>query len=194
MSGTQTIRAAIRATMLTIPEITLVHEYERYADRRGALSDYYQPADAHGIDGWFIRRTGTQVTEISNNSIAQYHRWQITGYRSFEDQAASELAFDAVLDDLIQAFVIDETLSGVVEGIVVDGAAGLQLDSSGPVMFGGVLCHQAIFSLITCATHDPGQIATDAFSTANTEWDMSGRAASLPDAEDSIRTQTGVPS
>ena len=188
MSSSQLIRAAIRATMLKLPAITQVHAYERYADRRGDLSDLYQPADARGIDGWFIRRTGTQLIEISSNSIAAHHRWQITGYRSFEDQAASELAFDAVLDDLMGLFISHETLGGVVESIINDGAAGLQLDSSAPVMFGGVLCHQAIFSLITRTTHDPGLMATDAFRTAVSVWDMSGRAASPADAKDTINT------
>ena len=80
-------------------------------------------------------------------------RWLIRGFASLVDAQATELAFDRLLDDMAAtvraATVLYDAQGDALGHTVTDDGAGLQLDESGPVMFAGVLCHGATFSLTT---------------------------------------------
>lgn len=145
------IRDAIVATMRTVADIGVVQPYERYAHAMQQLKAVYLSEDHGQLRGWFVRRE--QVIEtgrILPRSIERV-RWRIQGVMALDDAHASELVFDGLIDALRDAFRADDTLGGTVNQCAMpDGSeAGLQLVSSGPVMFADVLCHGARCSLLT---------------------------------------------
>lgn len=163
MSSLVEIRAAIVARLESVEGIGRVHDYERYAENMKKLKDLYLvpavPADPEAdppvlaqkayLQGFFVRRISTSVSAPALNSKTVRHRWRIRGYRALDDDGSSELAFDAVLEDIRAAFAADVTLGGVVDTTHVGPEAGLQLEESAPLIFADVLCHGARFSLIT---------------------------------------------
>jgi hypothetical protein len=151
MSSLAVVRAAIVAKALTVPGIGIVHDRERYAQMTDRLKALY--AQDGIINGWYLRRISTQETSGAIGRWETIHRWRLRGFRSFVDDAGSELAFDEVIEAMRDAFRDDETLGGAVITTVVgagDSAiAGLQVDEAGSVMFAGVLCHAATLTLYT---------------------------------------------
>ena len=146
----ETIRAAIVAKIEGVAGIGTVHPYERYAVAQEAFRQLYLTGT--DVDGWFVRRVQTIERSRAIGRYMEDHRWAIRGFRSLVDAAASELAFDATIEAMRDAFRADETLSGAVDSILVGELAGLQVDDSGPVMFAGVLCHAAHLTLWTRST------------------------------------------
>lgn len=145
-----TIRSAIVAKIETVAGIGLVHRYERYAVQQEAMRQLYLTGG--NVDGWFVRRVETVERSRAIGRYIEDHRWAIRGFRSLVDADASELAFDATIEDMRDAFRADETLGGAIDSTLVDDLAGLQVDDSGPVMFAGVLCHAASLTLWTRST------------------------------------------
>lgn len=144
------IRSAIVLKMNGIANIGQVHDYERFAKREAdfkALFEWAGPPKQ--IRGWIVRRiTKTERSEALGR-VAVTNEWQIRGYMSFDDASASEKTFDDLVEAIADAFRADENLDGVVDSIVVDEVAAIQLEDSGPVMFAGVLAHSARLRLLT---------------------------------------------
>lgn len=150
MSAAADIRAAIVATMQTVPAIGVVQDRERYAKDMPGLKAMYQ-ASGLGLRGWFVRRIGIVETDRVQPRSVEYLRWRIQGVMAFDDANASELVFDGLIEQLRDAFRANDTLGGLVAQCALAGGkeAGLQLDDAGPVSFAGVVCHGARCSLIT---------------------------------------------
>lgn len=147
-----TVRAAIKATLQSVTDIGVVHDYERYSHDLAKLKTLYYSAPHSQLRGWFIRRVKTAETGILPPRYLEQVTWQIRGVMALDDAGASELVFDELLDAIRDAFRADRTLGGTVTKIgrlQPNAERGLQLDDSGPVLFGGVLCHGARFSLLT---------------------------------------------
>lgn len=142
------IRDAIVAKMNGIAGIGRVHGFERYAKREADFVALFKSTDK--VLGWIVRRVATrEISRIVGRSIVT-HRWQIRGYMSLDDATQSEVAFDTLIEAVRDAFRADETLGGLIDDTVADGdVAGVQVDDSGPVFFGGVLCHGARLTLNT---------------------------------------------
>ncbi|WP_316978047.1 hypothetical protein [Shumkonia mesophila] len=148
MANVDEIRAAIKAKLESVPGIGLVHSYERYAHDQKAFRTLFETSGK--VLGWLIRRVATRETSRTIGRHDVTHRWQIRGYMSLDDAAASEIAFDDLVEAGRDAFRADETLGGVVDDTVGDGdSIGLQVEDSGPVMFAGVLCHSVRLGLTT---------------------------------------------
>lgn len=146
------IRSAIVAKIQTVPDVGIVHDYERYLKDLAKLRELFEtPGPGGGIlRGWLVRRVGTREVSTSIGRNHVINRWQIRGYMALSDKEASEKAFDLIIEQIRDAFRADENLGGVIDSIVMtDGVAGIQVDDSGPVMFGSVLCHGARLSLNT---------------------------------------------
>jgi len=150
MSTAAQIRAAIVATMRTVPGIGVVQDRERYAKDMPSLKAMYQ-ASGKGLLGWFVRRQQIVETDRIQPRSVEYLRWRIQGVMAFDDASASELVFDDLIEQLRAAFRANDTLSGTVAQCALAGGkeAGLQLDDAGPVSFAGVVCHGARLSLVT---------------------------------------------
>jgi hypothetical protein len=116
----------------------------------------YWSADLNALRGWFVRRPMTTETGNVQGRTVELIRWQIRGFSALDDAAASELAFDDLLESVRNAFAQDETLGGTVDQCTVPDEPGagqlescIQIDDAGPVMFAGVLCHACRLGLNT---------------------------------------------
>lgn len=141
------IRTAIVTRLEAVAGIGVVQPYERYAKDLARLRELYVYQSQ--VRGWFVRRAGWRETAQAGELRTVDTRWQIRGYLSLDDDGASELAFDALVHLIHEAFRADDTLGGIVDSLWTDQAAGVQGDDLGPVMFAGVLCHGARLSLTT---------------------------------------------
>lgn len=140
----EAIRAAIVARLRSVPGIGQVYDYERYAADQAAFRAVY--ARAGKLLGWHVRRVGRHE-QVDFNLVDT--DWEIRGYMAMDDAAASELAFDALLDAIFDAWRADPTLGDKVFWPKDDGAMVPDLADSGPAMFAGVLCHACRLRLTT---------------------------------------------
>lgn len=149
---TAPIRNAIVAKLNTVANIGRVHAYERYANQMADLSTLYAWDIGGGqkqIRGWFVRRVGIRESKPSESLFREDISWQIRGYMALSDAAASELAFDDLIDAIRTAFRADDTLGGAVDTCWIHEEAGIQMDDAGPVLFANLLCHSARLILKT---------------------------------------------
>jgi len=150
---TETIRAAIVATLNTVPDIGVVHDRERYAGEMNKQRALYVRDGK--LNGWFVSRRSqrNEPRGVGNNRRLVATQWELRGYRALYDDESSEIAHDAVIDGIVDAFRADPELGGTVIDQLSDpydeGTLGPQLALSGPVMFAGVLCHRASLLLVT---------------------------------------------
>lgn len=156
MSRLATIRTAIVATVAAVPEVGVVHAYERYIradDKFRQLYLYTPPVGTPQLRGWWVRRVAT--AESSPNispRTRNVHTWHVRGYMVLNDEAASELVFDELVEAVRDAVRADLTFGGVADlGPLNDGdnTEGAQVVDTGPVMFCGVLCHSALLEIRT---------------------------------------------
>ena len=149
------IRSAIKALMLTVPDVGVVHEYERYTTDIAGIRTQYLYAPLGQLRGWNIRRATVKEFGRLHNRSVEASRWQIRGFMALNDAIASELQMDALIEGLRDAFRSDDTLGGTVAQCSVPGPNGssgehaLQVEDFGPVMFAGVLCHGVRLGLNT---------------------------------------------
>lgn len=151
MSQTAAIRAAILATLQAVPDVGRAHGFERYAADRTRMRTLYV-ANIGGLQqlrGWFVRRRSFSSTRTGAVRRTVTINWEIVGYMAIGDEAETELAFDALIDVIAQAFHDNPNLSGAVTTTIFDDGAGVTLVDSAPVMFAGVLCHAATLRLQT---------------------------------------------
>ena len=146
------IRTAIAAILSTVPDVGAVHEFERHAKNENELKALYMSPDLNIIRGWFVRREAQQTVGLHHDRDVRVIKWVLMGWSVFDDKTASEVAFDSLIDQIIDTFKADDTLGGTVAQCsepVADGLAGIQVEDQGPVQFAGVLCHAARLTLTT---------------------------------------------
>lgn len=154
MADLATIRAAIKTKMLTVPNIGVVHDYERYAKRESEFRALFE--DAGEILGWFFYRDNTAELDGDTGEVRRIHEWQFFGFKGLSDSAASAKSFQDLVETLCATFRADPTLGGVVDDnknmAQAFGPVGLQVDAIETVMFASVLCHRARLRLVTETT------------------------------------------
>lgn len=146
MSSAQ-IRTAVLAVLQGVDGIGLVYERQKYSKNAKSLVEYYVQDGV--LQGGFITRRAFKKFSPEGHTFVVMTSWEIDLFRAFQESEDSELAFDALIDEVDEAFIADQTLGGVVDATVTDEQAGIRLMTSQPAMFGGVLCHYAKLSLIT---------------------------------------------
>lgn len=152
MSTLQAHRDAIVAVMETVTDVGHVHDRERYARDESGFRALYQFTPLGGepqIRGWWIRRIQTEESSVDTGGPLNAHTWQLRGYMTFNDAAASELAFDELIERIRDAVRTDLTLGGICDLGPMDETEGVQVLDAGPVMFAGVLCHSVVLQLKT---------------------------------------------
>lgn len=158
MSQAAVIRSAIVAAVAGVPEIGQVHAYERYirGDARFAqLYEYTLPGGAKQLRGWWVRRAATREGTDSfgpGAAAINVHTWHLRGYMALSDDAATEIAFDELIEAIRDRVREDPTFGGVAALSPLsdeENTDGAQLIDSGPVMFCGVLCHSALLEIRT---------------------------------------------
>lgn len=188
MSSTTQIRNAIVAALQDVEGIGRVHAFERYAKDTGKLAQLYMVG--RELHGWYVRRVALREVEWSSDENREVATWRIVGFMALKDEDASELAFDLIIDRIRAAFRNDESLGGLVEQLGdPDGGQGrgesaVQIEGSGPVMFCGVLCHQARLLLTTVAQRPIGEPVVDDLALVHVAWDFAEPStAQSPDGQ-----------
>lgn len=147
------IRSAIKTTLETVTNIGVVNDYERYTNQQSALQAQYAAtiSDVKQIRGWHIRRLSKREIFVDTGRWSLLNLWRIRGFMALNDSDASEKTFDDLLSAADDAFRNNDSLGGVVTTCIhpESGEAGLQLVDSKPVLFAGVLCHNAELNLYT---------------------------------------------
>ncbi|MGE4244281.1 hypothetical protein [Ramlibacter sp.] len=154
MSTLGEIRAAIATLHRAVPDIGVVHEYERYTrDEAKFREQYVVEIDGQKqVRGWWWRRAATEEKQITLGTTLNVHTWECRGYLALNDAQASENTFDELVEAFRDAVRADPTLGGVCEANPLldgDGTDGVQVLDAGPVIFSGVLCHSAVLQLRT---------------------------------------------
>lgn len=154
MSNVAAIRAAIKAAMLTVPKLGVVHDYERYHTSEAKFKELFV-ADIDGAEtlrGWWLRRSGTAERSLGIGRNVEINTWTIRGYMGLNDAAATELQLEALVEALRDKLRDDPTLGGVCQQSPLTDSGnvdGLQVLDMSPVLFCGVLCHAAVLQLTT---------------------------------------------
>ena len=152
------IRSAIVTRLGSIPEIGRVHDRERlFPNEQGLRLVYGWPVGGgqQEVRGWFVSLTrwSGSVGRIGRGRRITCE-WRICGFRSFVDEASSEIAMAQMVAQIATAFDADPTLGGAALRCAVgdgpDALAGIQCEEIAPVQLAGrVLCHRALLSLPT---------------------------------------------
>lgn len=196
------IRAAIVAKIGMVPDVGVVHGFERYSKQERDFAALFmwqpprppeEPQPAKELRGWFVRRLSRREYEKNATTLRVETGWTIRGFMALQDARASELIMDALVEQLCFAFRVDLTLGGLVENIpATEGEpSGLQLVESAPFMFGGVLCHGVQLSLTTVhyqSTATPPESLGDLL-TLHANWELPPRheaGPALPDDDNSV--------
>lgn len=153
MNRLETIRAAILAVVRAVPDIGWVHDRERYLREEGKFKALYlvdRPGGKQQVRGWWIRRSATEERTINLARTVSVDTWTLRGYMALEDDSATELEFDGLVEAIRDAVRVDGTFGGVCDlNPLDDETEGVQVMDAGPVMFCGVLCHSAVLQLRT---------------------------------------------
>lgn len=147
------VRAALVALLAAVPGVGHVHSYERYAKEEAKFRDLYlyqPPGGEKSLRGWHVRRVATFSKTSGVGRRIEAHTWRVRGYMALSDAASSETVFDGLIEAMRAAVDDNPNLGGLCEpNLNDDGADGLQLLDSAPVLFCGVLCHSATLELKT---------------------------------------------
>lgn len=144
MSEHRLLRAAIVAQLQTVPDIGNVFDFERYAKDDATFRDIYN--SGAGILGWHVRRVARKETMAFNEVLTT---WEIRGFASLQDDSATELIFDDLIDAIGDAWRNDPCMNGAVLSPTNETNVVPELVDTGPALFCGVLCHSARLRLIT---------------------------------------------
>jgi hypothetical protein len=148
------IRGAIKGVLAAVPNVGVVNDYERYAQRNSELkAAYIGPIDGQDVLlGWNIRRVATDEKPLAATEGGRYvvtHTWRLRGYMAIQDAAGSEKEFDTLIEAVRAAFRANLSLGGLVSSTETRDQAGIRVEESEPVLFADVLCHAVRLSLRT---------------------------------------------
>jgi hypothetical protein len=145
------VRAAIKAKLVAIADIGVVHDYERYIREPSKLQALYVSGDPARLRGWHIRRISTRefLEDIARWRVVI--GWRIRGFMAVDDEGTTEKTFDDLVEAIRDAFRADDDLGGLIFSCVDPSSdeAGVQLINHQPVLFCGVFCHHAELGLTT---------------------------------------------
>ncbi len=151
MADLATIRAAIKTLLANVPDVGVVHDYERFAKSKKDFQTMYKSGNQ--ILGWFFYRERTEELDGDTGEVRVLHYWRFYGFNGLSDSTETAKTFQALVEIIRDAFRADPTLGGVIDDnknmAQRFGSVGLQLDAIENVMFFGILCHRARFSLVT---------------------------------------------
>lgn len=122
-----------------------VHAYQRLASDWGGFLKLFRTGE-NKIHGWNVTRIGTDERLNTSCGSARYHLFAFRGYMGVDDSAASELAFQQVIENICEAFRRDMDLAGAADPGYDDAYQDIgvvQVETVEPRMFGSVLCHSA---------------------------------------------------
>jgi len=131
------IRAKIATVMASVDGVENVSQYERWTnDRKTFIARF---ADDDGIvNAWSITRVRTVSKRIEMPFVHREHTFIVRGIMGLKDSDATELTFQARVEDVQDAFESEYLLSGTCLN-----SGPMQVKIVEPRIFSGVLCHYA---------------------------------------------------
>jgi hypothetical protein len=131
-----TQRAAIASVLSGIPDVGVVHDYDRWAVDWGAFIALFKTTigGKDQIRGWEISR----ISASEDRTSVRPHTYAIRGYMGLKDSQATEKTFNDLIEAIAAAFRASQDL-----GKAVLGHDFIQIAVIEPRMFGSVLCHYA---------------------------------------------------
>lgn len=139
------IRTKIRGIMLTVADIGVVHDYERFAGGDwGKFIEFFRCTigGKEQIRGWELCRKAAPARYDSNGEETTTHQFVIRGYRGVRDADATEKDFNVQIEAVREKFRFNFTLDGLCEL-----AGPVSVEAIDVRMFGSVLCHYCELSL-----------------------------------------------
>ena len=131
------IRTRIKAILLGVDGIEIVHEYDRFIANWEKFLELFKNSDER-ISGWTISRRSVDTARHHSPVVERSHDVRLRGFHGLNDAAASELVFQSVVDGVLDAIDRDRTLGKTVQE---SGPARVEIIENR--MFGKVLCHYA---------------------------------------------------
>ncbi|WP_010604012.1 hypothetical protein [Pseudoalteromonas maricaloris] len=134
------VRTAI-LNVLNNANVGTFYKKERFSKNTQELKTMYAQGDA--ISGGYIRlkRRKRQNPYAPRTTVA--YTFDVVFLKSFVDDEDSQEHFENAIESLDDAFAGDPLLNDLVDDLDEGDDTGLILDDHSPVMFCGVLCHQA---------------------------------------------------
>jgi len=148
----------IKAVLSGVSGMGVVHGYQRLATSWGKVLDLFKD-DEEKINACCISRSGIFTRQATVGEAELAYLFSVRFYMGLKDGTATERVFQALLDDVVDALIINDTLNGACETTHPDwgpmsGAAGLQVETIDHRMFGNVLCHFAEGKICTITSTD----------------------------------------
>lgn len=127
----------LTAQLATIPQIGLVHPYERRAVEPDLASGVF--GDPQALRAWTLTRESIGNERAPGLETRGQERLVLRGYLSVDDLQASELVFQALLEDVAARLRPVHTVG------VFDRVGPLQIEEVGHTRLGAThLCHMAV--------------------------------------------------
>lgn len=138
------IAADIKVKLEAIPEIGIVHAYERQATDLKKFIELFK-TDSGRILGWEITRRA--VPEDQRGATSRHHQMVLRGYQGLQDAEASAVAFQDRCDAICDLFRGASFPAGSklqYRNAQDSTLTPAQIEQIEDRMFGNVLCHTAI--------------------------------------------------
>lgn len=103
MGSLSDIRAEIKAVLEAVPEIGIVHEYERWLADEKRMKELCYDEALQAIRFWELTREATPSTDHDDRSEARAHQIVARGYMPLKDADASELFWQAKAEEVCAA-------------------------------------------------------------------------------------------
>lgn len=156
-SNYRQIGDAISAELAAVTHVGRIHKYQRWAPDLGRYIEHFKwgaPDGRDQIRGWLLTREsaredlGSFASGVPGGFIPagvnrRVHTFLLFGLMSLQDDAASELAFQDLIEDVCGRFRTNNALrlGGAVPSL--ERISPPQVDRIDLRAFGGVLCHTA---------------------------------------------------
>lgn len=147
MSNYRAIVTDIASQLAAIPNVGVVHQYERQAADMARFIALFKDASGR-ICGWEITRRA--VSEHQAGAFFRHHQMVLKGYLGLQDANGSSLIFQELIDAVCARFRTAEPPANstwqYMNGDEPDKSPA-QAETINDRMFGAVLCHCAEISL-----------------------------------------------
>ena len=98
------VRAALKTALEGIAGIGIVTDYEPYFRTEAELKQFFQAAEGEALLGWTITRERTEEKDLTTELNEREHLMVIRGYAAMNVQAASEKAFQDLVETVCDRF------------------------------------------------------------------------------------------
>jgi len=144
------IMADIKAKLLSVENVGVVHDYERQASTESKFLELFTipgPDHKKSVLGWELTRASARETK-RGSTFFRHHRFVAKGYMGLQDAIETDKLFQVLIEKIAAKFRTAEPAGGdadhwyYMDGLNPNNSC-VQADQIDQRMFGGVLCHHA---------------------------------------------------